>query len=272
VRSLAFAQAQPARLERRLQQAAEQLQGLNERKQGKKRLTAEELQAAAEGIVKTHRAEGLLDWRVRTITHQRALRRYGDRPEQVVREQGHRVVVSRWDEAIEQAKREMGWQVYGTNHLRLDLAGVVWGYRGQYRIEDDWSRLKGRPLSLLPMYLQEESRMQGLVRLLSLAVRLLTLLEWVVRKKLQESGQTLRGVYPGQPGRQARRPSAEMLLKGFRGINLTVVEDAGRVTLLLTPLSPLQEKLLGLWDLPSDLYQRLTTLRIPGPPPGLSER
>jgi hypothetical protein len=35
VRSLAFAQAQQARLERRLQQAAEQLQGLNERKPGK---------------------------------------------------------------------------------------------------------------------------------------------------------------------------------------------------------------------------------------------
>lgn len=272
VRSLAFARAQQEQLDRRLGQAAEQLHKLNQRKQGKKRLTAKELQAAAARIVQEQRAEGLLEWQVRTSTHQRQRRRYGDRPEQVVHEQEHRLEVSRREEAIAQAQREMGWQVYATNHRKLDLAGVVWGYRGQYRIEDDWSRLKGRPLSLTPMYLQSESRMQGLVLLLSLALRLLTLLEWVVRQKLQGSGERLKGVYPGQAGRQTSRPSAELLLRAFKGISLSVVEVAGRVTRLLTPLSPVQEKLLVLWDLPADLYHRLTTLHFPEPPPALGER
>jgi transposase len=153
----------------------------------------------------------------------------------------------------------------------MTLTAVVWGYRGQYRIEDDWSRLKGRSLSLTPMYLQDESRMQGLVLLLSLAVRLLTLLEWQVRKQLQDSGQTLKGIYPGQPGRQTRRPSAEMLLKVFQGISLSVVEVAGEVSLHLTPLTPLQERLLALWDLPADLFHRITQL-CAEPPPVLSER
>src|SRR3954467_5425988 len=126
----------------------------------------------------------------------------------------------------------------------MTLTAVVWGYRGQYRIEGDWSRLKGRSLSLTPMYLQDESRMQGLVLLLSLAVRLLTLLEWQVRKKLQDSGQTVKGVYPGQPGRQARRPGAEMLLKVCQGISLSVVEVAGEVSVHLTPLTSLQERSL----------------------------
>jgi transposase len=272
VRSLAFAQAQQEKLEGRLQQALEALQKLNQRKQGKRRLTAKQLQAAAEEVVKEQRVEGLLDWRVQTSTRQRTLRRYGSRPEQVVHQQEHRVEAARREEAIEQAKQPMGWQVYATNHLELDLAGVVWGYRGQYRIEDDWSRLKGRPLSLTPMYLQDEARMQGLVLLLSLAVRLLSLLEWQVRKKLQESGEKLKGVYPGQAGRQTSRPSAEMLLKAFKGISLSAVEVAGRVSSLLTPLSPLQEKLLVLWDLPSDLYHRLTTLCFPGSPQTLGER
>jgi transposase len=271
VRSLAFAQAQQQKLERRVQQASLELEKLNQRKQGKKRLSAKELRAAALVIVKKHRVEELLDWRVRTIRHERVLRRYGDRPEQVVQEQEHRVEVSRREEQIDQAKQAMGWQVYATNHLRMDLAGVVWAYRGQYRIEDDWSRMKGRPLSLTPMYLQYQSRMQGLVLLLSLAVRLLTLLEWVVRKKLQQSGQTLKGIYPGQPGRQTRRPSAEMLLGALKGITLSVVEVAGRVTLLLTPLSPLQQNLLAFWDFPSDLYHRLTSLLFPVPPPSFPE-
>jgi transposase len=206
VRSVAFATGQQQRLEQRLHQAAEQLEQLNARKQGKKRLGAEELHAAARAILKAQRVEGLLDVRVATITRERRLRRYGDRAEQTVQEQDHRVEVARREDAIEHAKRELGWQVYATNHLEMTLTAVVWGYRGQYRIEDDWSRLKGRPLSLTPMYLQDETRMQGLVLLLSLAIRLLTLLEWQVRKKLQDSGQTLTGIYPGQPGRQARRP------------------------------------------------------------------
>src|SRR4051794_39741916 len=64
--------------------------------------------------------------------------------------------------------------------------------------KDNWSRLKGRPCGLTPLYLQYESRILGLVLLLSLALRLLTVLEWKVRKELQESGQTLRGLHPGQ--------------------------------------------------------------------------
>jgi len=258
VRSLAFALSQQKQLQKRLQQASTQLHRLNEHKQGKKQLTREELQAAAEEIVGQQRVQGLLEVRLQTTTHERRLRRYGERPEQVVAEQEHQVAVSPQEEAIAQAQQAMGWQVYATNHLELGLAAVVWGYRGQYRIEDDWARLKGQPLSLTPMYLQEESRMQGLVLLLSLAVRLLTLLEGVVRKKLRASGQTLKGIYPGQPGRQSRTPSAELLLKVFAGISLMVVEVAGRVTTHISCLSPVQERLLALWDLPAELFHRLT--------------
>jgi transposase len=258
VRSVAFATGQQQRLEKRLQQAAEQLEQLNRRKQGQKRLGAEELQAAAQAIVQARRVEGLLDVRVETTIRERRRRRYGDRPEQTVQEPEHRAEVARRDEAIAQAKRAMGWQVDATNHLAMTVTAVVWGDRGQYRIEDDWSRLKGRSLSLTPMSLQDEGRMQGLVLLLSLAVRLLTLLEWQVRKQLQDGGQTLKGVYPGQPGRQARRPSAELLLKVFQGISLSVVEVLGAVSIHLTPLTRLQERLLALWDLPADLFHRIT--------------
>jgi len=266
VRSRAFAQGQQKQLERRLQAAVEQLGQLGQRRRGKKRLTAPAMQAAAEAIVKKQRVEGLLRVTVRTATRARRLRRYGSRPGQVVQEQEHTVAVARQQQAIAQAERQMGWRVYATNQRQLGLAAVVWGYRGQYRLEDDWSRLKGRPLSLTPLYLQEEGRIQGLVLLLSLAVRLLTLLEWAVREKLQESGEALRGVYPGQPGRRASRPSAELLLRAFKGISLTVVEFAGRQKVHITPLTPLQERLLRLWDLPPDLYQRLT-LHSPQPPP-----
>src|SRR5580658_10184675 len=60
VRSLRFAAGQQKQLERRLSKAEEQLARLGERKQGKKHLTAKEMAAAAEEIVKGQRVEGLL--------------------------------------------------------------------------------------------------------------------------------------------------------------------------------------------------------------------
>jgi transposase len=148
----------------------------------------------------------------------------------------------------------------------LNLAAVVWGYRGQNRLEDNWSRLKGQPLGLTPLYLQQEGRIVGLVLLLSLALRLLGVLEWSVRKRLDANKETLKGLYAGQPGRQTKRPSAELLLRAFKGISLAIVEVAGQHSVHLTPLNALQQRLLDLWELPHDLYHRLT-LHSPKPPP-----
>jgi transposase len=266
VRSQNFAAGQHKQLERRLSRAEEQLGRLGERKQGKKRLTAKEMAAAAEEIVKEQRVENLLSFHVKTSTHQKKIRAYGDRPARVGKEQEHRLEVSRREEEIEQAKQEMGWRVYAENQLTLNLDEVVWGYRGQNRLEGNYSRLKGQPLGLTPMYLQHENRIVGLVLLLSLALRLLSVLEWTVRKKLQENKETLTGLYAGQAGRKTKSPSAELLLKAFKGISLVIVETAGQALALVLPLTRLQQKLLDLWELPADLYQRLA-LHFPEPPP-----
>jgi transposase len=266
VRSLSWAAGQHKQLDRRLQAAQEQLTQLGERKQGKKRLTTPELAAAAEQIVSKQRVVGLLSFKVRMTTHQRTVRAYGSRPGRVVQEQEHRLEAVRREGEIEQAKREMGWRVYATNQLPLSLAAVVWGYRGQNRLEDNWSRLKGQPLGLTPMYLQQESRSVGLVLLLSLGLRLLTLLEWTVREKLQRSETVLKGLYPGQPGRQTKRPGAELLLQAFKGVSLVIVETDGQLVAHGTALTALQQTLLDLWGLPPDLYLRLT-LHFPEPPP-----
>jgi transposase len=272
VRSVADATGQQQKLQRRLQEATQELHRLTERKQGKKRLDAAELRAAAAEILSRRGLSELLAVVVRTEDRERVVRGYRGNPARVEQEQDCHLEVRRNEEAIEQRQRPMGWRVYASNQVGLPLAGVVLGYRGQYHIEGDWSRLKGKPLSLEPMYLKDQERMAGLVLLLMLAVRVLTLLEWQVRQGLQNSGEKLRGIYPGQPGRRTNTPSAELLLGAFQGISLTFVEAAGQLSLHLTPLNPLQQRLLALWDFPADLYHRLTSLHCSEPPPVLSER
>jgi transposase len=258
VRSQAYAQAQQAALERRLTTATAAVRELPTRKQGKKQLFHAELMQAAEAIVTREGVGGLLSYTVQAVMTTRTKRAYGGRPARAEAEVSFEIDVRRDETRIKEKKREMGWQVYGTNTLALALAQVVWAYRGQYRIEDDWSRLKGRPLGLTPLYLQDEGRIQGLVYLLSLALRVLTLVEWVAREGLRQEGAKLQGVYAGQPGRKTARPSAELLLEAMKTISVSVVEVDGRTHALLSPLTEVQERLLELWNLPPDLYEKVT--------------
>jgi transposase len=257
VRSRAYAQAQEAALERRLAKAEAALRDLPTRKQGKKQLFHAELVRAAEAIVAREGVAGLLHYTAQARTATRPVRAYRGRPARQETEVYFAVEVCRDEVRIEEKKREMGWQVYGTNALALTLPPMVWAYRGQYRIEDDWSRLKGRSLGLTPVYLQDEERIQGLVYLLSLALRVLTLVEWVARERLRQEGAKLQGVYAGQPGRQTDRPSAELLLEVLKTISISVVEVNGQIHALLSPLTEVQKRLLELWDLPPDLYENV---------------
>jgi transposase len=257
VRSLAYAQAQEAALERRLERAAAAVSELAVRKRGKKRLFHAELMLAAEGIVAREGVEGLLSYTAEAVMAARQGRANGSHPTPPRADVSFVIEVRREEGLIGERKREMGWQVYGTNAVALALPAVVWAYRGQYRIEDDWSRLKGRSLGLTPLYLQDEGRIQGLVYLLSVALRVLSLVEWAVRERLREGKAKLRDIYAGQPGRQTARPSAELLLRAMRAISVSVVEVNGQAHVLLSPLTAVQRRLLALWDLPPDLYDQL---------------
>jgi transposase len=267
---LAYAQSQEAALERRLARATVALQELVVRKRGKKRLFHAELMKAAEGIVAREGVEGLLACTATAVMAARQGRAGGTRPTPKRADISFVIEVRREEALIQERKREMGWQVYGTNGLALALTQVVWAYRGQYRIEDDWSRLKGRSLGLTPLHLQDEGRIQGLVCLLSVALRVLSLVEWVARERLREEKAKLRDIYAGQPGRQTSRPSAELLLGAMRAISVSVVEVGGQVHVLLSPLAPVQKRLLELLDLPPDLYEQVAR-GFPELPPSTSE-
>ena len=56
--------------------------------------------------------------------------------------------------------------------------------------------------------MQRDDQVKGLVHLLSLAVRLLSLIEFVVRRSRQQSGESLKGLYPGNPTRATTRPQS----------------------------------------------------------------
>ena len=51
------------------------------------------------------------------------------------------------------------------------------------------------------MSLDSEARITGLIRLLTIGLRVLTLLEFGARRQLHDEGQQLAGLYAGNPTR-----------------------------------------------------------------------
>ncbi|HFD40529.1 MAG TPA: hypothetical protein ENJ31_11865 [Anaerolineae bacterium] len=78
-------------------------------------------------------------------------------------------------------------------------------------------------MGLRPLYVRREDHAKGMVRLLSLALRVVTVVEYVVREALQTAGESLKGLYAGNPKRETARPTTERLLKAFRGLTLSIV-------------------------------------------------
>ena len=80
-------------------------------------------------------------------------------------------------------------------------------------------RLKGVPLSLTPLFVQREDQVCGLIHLLSLAVRLLTLIEYVVRRGLAAVGGALVGLHLENPKKASVSPTTERLLRAFAAVS-----------------------------------------------------
>lgn len=260
VRSYKLAQASTQALHARVAKAQAELEGLNEHKQGKKRyMDTVALQQAAQAILKQHHVEGLVQVRIEEQVDERAVRAYGDRPAAVRVERTLHLHTSVDDQAVARAVRRLGWRVYVTNHPTelLPLEQAVLAYREEYLVEHGFGRLKGKPLSLSPMYVQSDQRATALVRLLSIGLRVLTLLEFQVRQRLADQQDTLAGLYAGNPKRRTQRPTAEALLGAFQGIHLSLVTLGQQLHRHLTPLSALQQRILSLLDFSSDLYDQL---------------
>jgi transposase len=263
IRSFSLAETAVRGLHVRLAHAQVELAALTERQRGKKVLhELDELRQAAESILVRRAVVGLLRLDFQEVAHERPLRAYGPRPATVRVEKELRLQVTVDEQAVQATERTLGWRVYATNQCleRLPLPQAVLAYRDEYLIEHDFRRLKGKPLSLTPMYLRSDERVKGLIHLLTIGLRVLTLLEFIVRRRLAQEHTTLAGLYADSPKHATARPTAERLLEAFKGVTLTIIHLGEQTHRHLTPLSDLQQRILALLDLSPDVYAGISAI------------
>lgn len=268
VRSQAHAEAMKRGLEQRLATATAKLEALTPpRGRGKRQIKEEEtLAEKANAILQHHRVEGLLSFTFERQAEQQVKyigrgRGSAERSQRIVERVRYQITsVVRNQDAITALQQTFGWRAYVTNVSaeQLSLRDAILTYREEWQIEHGFHRLKGAPLSIAPLFVKRDDQVAGLINLLSIAVRLLTLIEFVVRRALKRENAQLVGLHKENPKKATDRPTTERLLQTFSNITLTIIHFPDhRVTRHITPLTPLQERILTLLGLSPDIYRSL---------------
>lgn len=262
VYSIAHGQSQKQALQDRMEKTQQQLELLNQNRPGKKPFKdLQEFVQAADEIITKNRVQSLFDLSFTENIEQIHQRKYRERPAGVIEKRTFQVAYTIDSDRVEQQMELLGWRIYATNHpeKELSLADAVVAYRQEYLIEHCFGRLKGQPLSLRPMFLQREDHIKGLMRLLSIGLRLLTLVEFQVKRALEVDKSKLDGIYAGNPRRATAQPTTERLLASFKEITIVLIAVGAEIYAELTILNPLQQKILQLLNFPSDIYTRLSS-------------
>ena len=210
-------------------------------------------------------------WTAHTLETKRYLKRgrHGpNSPFELVTHTTWQVTVTRLNDAIASFDQLAGWRLYVTNTPieRLAVAAAVSSYREEWQPERGFHRLKGAALAIRPLLLQTDQRICGLVRILVIALRALTLLEFVARRQLAQQTAPLQGLYAGNPQRATQQPTAERLLRAFDDITWYQVADDQTTWQQVTPLSDLQRRILDLLGIPEAVYTGLAQPALASPP------
>jgi len=268
VRSPLHAEQQVAGLEKRLANAEKKIGALTPpRGRGKRQISEEvKLREAIDKVLKEQRVEGLL-----CIQYEKQLERKtqyigrgrgsANREKQVIKQIRYQITdIARQQERIDSLKDRFGWKAFVTNATqeRLSLQAALLCYRNEYRVERIFQRLKSR-LNIAPLFVKRDDQIEGLTYLLTLGVRVLTLMEFVLQRSLQQEKAELPGLHPENHKKTTSKPTAERILKAFSGMSLTILKNAAgeEIVRWLTPLSALQQEILKRLALDTSLYQQL---------------
>lgn len=262
VRSFSHAKTQTEAFDKRITKCINELSELNNKGQGKKAIKdIPELESKCEKIIKTHKMSDIISYEITKEETKKQIRKYKDNPahEEIKTDYTVKILVD--DNKILEQKKRFGWRVYASNCTDKDfnVEKIVLIYRKEYIIERMFNCLKNKPLNLTPLYLQKDNRIEGLINILLLALRIISLVEYQVSTNLEKSGEKLAGLYAGNPKHVSDKPSAVLILRVFLHIYCIATPNfqESQLGISITELSLLQKKLLRLLGLPETLYTDL---------------
>lgn len=269
IRSLSSAYRQSNHLDSRLVKAEQALRELTpDPGRGRSQYQDEaSLQTAVQEVLNRYKVTDLLQviWKREETVTERYIgpgRPGPKRPKRIERQIRYVITAVKRDEtAIAAQQARFGWKLYATNLPESHtITDCIIHYRGGYCLERGFHLLKDVPLGLSPLYVRTDDQIIGLTHLLTLALRILTLLETQVRHHLAQHKQELSGLYPGQPNRSTDKPTGKRLLQAISRAEITLarIQIGNQVLVHLSPLPDLLLTILAYLGLSASTYTRLT--------------
>lgn len=258
-----YAISQKNNFARKLEKASQELDLLSQPKQGRRKpKTREELKQTVQKILKTYKVTDFIDIEIIEKITKKEVRAHLDRAAETRIHTSFDLKYQINPAAQQKHINRMGWRVFACNApiQKLNTLDAVQCYRNEYRIEHKFDELLNRVTALMPVYLSKPNRIKALIRLLLLALKYVSLIEMQVRKQLTDTKQTLKELYPGNPGRKTDKPTTKMLLKAFEYITLVVVSVGDQTIIKITDLKPIQLKILDLLKLKPETYLNLNQM------------
>lgn len=261
VHGTAYAKSQQHAFDNRLTKIITQLEDLTTRKQGKAHLTT--VQAVQEAVDKLLKDNNLVDFlvvNIQTTESSKTLRAYGSKPARTEITRTFTLEITKNEANIATHKSLLGWQVYATNASKvlLPFEKCVLKYRHQSNIESSFDDLRNKVAHLVPIYLQKEERIKGLVNLLLLALKVCAVLEYKMAAALSKNDEQLCQIYEGNPKRGSKRPSVKRICKAFDGVSIALIFVNYKLQFaIMTNLEPVQSKILKLLDIEKEVYTEL---------------
>jgi transposase len=215
VQSTAYAERQQAAFDARVQKVEAQLRRI----QPKATERAQEVQARVDAVLEQ---QGMTTYFTVSVSETAVIQRKkvgrgrpsAERPLIETTTYAVTVTVTRNAATIAADRSMLGWRAYVTNSpaAQLSLTQAMGIYREEWTVERPMHCWKQGALPVLPLFLQCDWRIRGLMQLFLIALPVLTLLEWQARRSLADEQATLAGLAPGNPKRATARPTATRML------------------------------------------------------------
>ena len=153
--------------------------------------------------------------------------------------------VQRNEATIANERSRLGRFVLASNDKTLEGELMLQYYKGQNAVEKGFRFLKDKSFRVAEVYLKKEERIEALSMIMVLSLLIYSIAEWMIRKRLKESGETVLN----QLGKPTQCPTLKWIFQKFRNINEAIIELKGSVHREVINLNEEQIKIIKLFGL-----------------------
>jgi transposase len=151
--------------------------------------------------------------------------------------------VDRDEQIIASERDKLGRFVLASNDITLDGELMLQYYKGQNAVEKGFRFLKDKSFRVAEVYLKKEARIEALSMIMVLSLLIYSIAEWILRKRLKETGQTVLN----QLGKPTQSPTLKWVFQKFRNINEAIFELKDSVHREIINLDEEQRKIIRLF-------------------------